>query len=164
MLSSYKKVLEMKLETVNKIEEETKILIKIENTLYVKKESIINKIIDYLKSEMDIEYFSYKIIDLNGNNAEALIRKDSDIFINNIKQKQVINFNLEELIDIRRFENLDEIIILDIDSKKDIINLEYLCLSLEYKFLSYSEDLKNNLRVFLEYIMNRQLEKINRIN
>ena len=120
---------------------------------YPEKDFIIDRLIKYLKNELNLEYFRYKVSDIDGNTADILVKKDSKIFKNKIENQEYIKFNVEELIDKRMFDNDDEIIIIDINFDEGIINLEYLCDSLNYNYLSYSNDVKEKLSIFIPGMM-----------
>ena len=77
--------------------------------------------------------------------------KDKNAVVN----QQYIKFNVEELIDKRMFSNYDEIIIIDINFDEGLINLEYLCDSLNYNYLSYSNDVKEKLLTFTNYVIRK---------
>lgn len=145
MIQAYKELLNMKSVDKNKVGK----------ILYQDKDYIVNKLIAYLKKELNIEYFQHEIIDLNGNKAIVLIKENSKMFKENIEQKEFVNFHVEELIDKRMFENKNEVIILDINSEKKLLDLEYMCESLEYNYLSYSEEIKNELSNFVNYVFNK---------
>ena len=122
---------------------------------YPEKDFIIDRLIKYLKKELNFEYFRYKVSDIDGNTADIIVKKDSEIFKNNIENQQYTKFNIEELIDKRMFDNNDEIIIIDINFDEGIINLEYLCDSLNYNYLSYSNDIKEKLSIFSSYAIRK---------
>lgn len=122
---------------------------------YPEKDFIIDRLIKYLKNELNLEYFRYKVSDIDGNTADILVKKDSKIFKNKIENQEYIKFNVEELIDKRMFDNDDEIIIIDINFNEGIINLEYLCDSLNYNYLSYSNDVKEKLSIFISYVIKK---------
>ena len=122
---------------------------------YPEKDFIIDRLIKYLKNELNFDYFRYKVSDIDGNTADIIVKKDSEIFKNNIENQQYIKFNLEDLIDKRMFDNDDEIIIIDINFDEGIINLEYLCDSLNYNYLSYSNDVKEKLLTFTNYVIRK---------
>ncbi len=122
---------------------------------YPEKDFIIDRLIKYLKNELNLEYFRYKVSDIDGNTADILVKKDSKIFKNKIENQEYIKFNVEELIDKRMFDNDDEIIIIDINFDEGIINLEYLCDSLNYNYLSYSNDVKEKLSIFISYVIKK---------
>ena len=122
---------------------------------YLEKAFIIDRLIKYLKNELNFDYFRYKVSDIDGNTADIIVKKDSEIFKNNIENQQYIKFNLEDLIDKRMFDNDDEIIIIDINFDEGIINLEYLCDSLNYNYLSYSNDIKEKLSIFSSYAIRK---------
>lgn len=122
---------------------------------YPEKDFIIDRLIKYLKNELNLEYFRYKVSDIDGNTADIIVKKNSEIFKNNIENQQYIKFNVEELIDKRMFSNYDEIIIIDINFDEGLINLEYLCDSLNYNYLSYSNDVKEKLSIFISYVIKK---------
>ena len=159
MIKSYKKVLEMESVASLKLEQDRKALEKIQKVLYQDKSFITDKLIKYLKQELNIEYYSYKAIDMDSNIADLLIKKDSLIFKNTIEGKDYLSFNVEELIDSRMFDNKDEIIIMDLNFDEKLLNLGYLCDSLDYTYLSYSEDIKNKLSDFVNYVINKNIYK-----
>ena len=122
---------------------------------YPEKDFIIDRLIKYLKNELNFDYFRYKVSDIDGNMADIIVKKNSEIFKNNIENQQYIKFNVEELIDKRMFSNDDEIIIIDINFDEGLINLEYLCDSLNYNYLSYSNDIKEKLSIFSSYVIRK---------
>ena len=157
MIQAYKKVLEMESVAELKLEKDRQALEKARNILYQQKYFIIDKLISYLKQELNIQYFSYKIIDLDGNIADILVKEDSTIFEEAINGKEFVQFNVEELIDSRMFDNEDEIIIVDLNFDENLLNLGYMCDSLDYHYLSYSDEIKNTLSTFINYVINRNL-------
>lgn len=159
MIESYKKVLEMESVVELKIEQDKKALEKIRKILYQDKDFILDKLISYLEQELNISYFKYKIIDIDNNVIDILVKENSKIYKENIEGKEFINFNGEELIDNRIFNNEDEIIIVDINFDKELLNLGYLCDSLNYNFLSYSESIKEKLSTFIDYVINKNICK-----
>ena len=159
MIESYKKVLEMESVVELKIEQDKKALEKIRRILYQDKDFILDKLISYLKQELNISYFKYKIVDLDNNIIDIIVKENSKIYKENIEGKEFINFNGEELIDNRIFNNEDEIIIVDINFDEELLNLGYLCDSLNYNFLSYSESIKEKLSTFIEYVINKNICK-----
>lgn len=122
---------------------------------YLEKDFIIDRLIKYLKNELNFDYFRYKVSDIDGNTADILVKKDSTIFKDKIENQKYIKFNVEELIDKRMFSNDDEIIIIDINFDEGLINLEYLCDSLNYNYLSYSNDIKEKLSIFSSYVIRK---------
>ena len=122
---------------------------------YPEKDFIIDRLIKYLKNELNFDYFRYKVSDIDGNTADILVKKDSTIFKDKIENQKYIKFNVEELIDKRMFSNDDEIIIIDINFDEGLINLEYLCDSLNYNYLSYSNDIKEKLSIFSSYVIRK---------
>ena len=159
MIQSYKKVLEMESVASLKLEQDRKALDKIRKILYQEKDFIIDRLITYLKRELDIDYYKYKIVDIDGNVADLIVKKDSKIFKENIEDKEFLNFNAEELIDNRMFDNEDEIILTDLNFDENLLNLGYLCDSLSYNFLSYSDTIKDKLSTFVDYVINKNIYK-----
>ena len=96
---------------------------------------------------------------INDNIVDILVKKDSKIFKEQIEGKEFLNFNAEELIDSRMFDNKDEIIIIDLNFDENLINVGYLCDSLNYNFLSYSDKIKERLSIFINYIINKKERK-----
>ena len=160
MIKSYKKVLEMESVAELKLEQTQKALSKVQDVLYQPKRFISEKLIRYLKQELNINYFYCEIVDIDGNNADILVKENSKIFEEYIKMNEYLNFNVEELIDSRRFDNADEIIIIDLNFAKEVLNLGYFCDSLDYSYLSYSEELKSKLSTFVDYIINKALTSL----
>lgn len=159
MIQSYQKILEMESVAALKLEQDRRALDKIRKILYQKKDFVIDRLITYLKRELDMDYFKYKIIDIDDNIVDIIVRNDSKIFKDNIEGKEYLNFNAEELIDNRMFNNKDEIIITDLNFDEKLINLGYLCDSLNYNHLSYSEEIKDKLSTFINYVLNRNIYK-----
>lgn len=159
MIQSYKKVLEMESVASLKLEQDKKALEKIRKVLYQEKYFIVDRLVTYLERELNIEYFSYKIVDIDGNIADILVKKGSKIFQENIEGKEYINFNVEELIDRRMFENKDEIIITDLNFDENLLNLGYICDSLNYRFLSDSDEIIEKLSTFVNYVINKNIYK-----
>ncbi len=159
MIQSYQKILEMESVVSLKLEQDRKSLDKIRKILYQEKNFIIDRLIIYLKRELDIDYYKYKIVDIDSNVVDIIVKKDSKIFNENIEGKEFLNFNAEELIDRRMFDNKDEIIITDLNFDNDLLNLGYLCDSLSYNFLSYSDTIKDKLSTFVNYVINKSIYK-----
>lgn len=159
MIQSYQKVLEMESVATLKLEQDRRALDKIRKILYQEKDFIMDRLIMYLKRELDMEYFKYKIIDIDDNIVDIIVRKGSKIFKDNIEGKEYLNFNAEELIDNRMFNNEDEIIITDLNFDENLINLGYLCDSLNYNYLSYSDAIKDKLSIFINYVINKNIYK-----
>lgn len=159
MIESYQKILEMESVVALKLEQDRRALNKIQNILYQEKDFILDKLIQYLKRELDNDYFQYKIVDIDENVVDLIVKKDSVLFKENIENKNFLNFNAEELIDSRLFNNKDEIIIVDYNFDQNLINLGYLCDSLNYNYLSYSNEIKEKLSSFIEYVINRSFCK-----
>ncbi len=157
MIQSYQKVLEMESVAELKLEQDKKALEKIRKILYQDKALFLNKLIEYLKRELDMDYYKYKIVDIDGNVVDIIVKKDSKIFKENIEGKKFLNFNAEELIDSRIFDNEDEIIITDLNFDENLLNLGYLCDSLDYNFLSYSDEIKDKISTFVNYIINKNI-------
>lgn len=159
MIQSYQKLLEMESVAELKLEQDKKALDRIRKTLYQDKNFIIDRLIMYLNKELDVDYHKYKIVDLDGNIVDIIVKKDSKIFKENIEGKEFLNFNAEELIDSRMFDNKDEIIIIDLNFDENLLNLGYLCDSLSYNFLSYSDTIKDKLSTFVNYVINKNIYK-----
>lgn len=159
MIPSYQKVLEMESIVSLKLEQDKKALENIKKILYQEKKFIVSKLITYMKKRLDTEYFFYRINDIDYNIADIIVKKDSKIFNEIIEGKDLLNFNVEELINSKKFGNKDEIIIIDLNFDKDLINLGYLCDSLNYKFLSYSKQVTDILTTFVDYVLNRNINK-----
>lgn len=157
MVKSYQKILDMESMIMLRLEQNRKKLDNIRQILYHEKDSIINTLIKYLKIELNKDYFKYKIIDINNNIADILVSQDSEIFKNLIQGNDFFEFNIEDLIDNKIFNNQEEIIIIDLNFEDKKINLGYLCDSLNYKNLSYSERLKNALTYFIDLVINKKL-------
>ena len=145
MVKSYQKILDMESMIMLRLEQNRKKLDNIRQILYHEKDSIINTLIKYLKIELNKDYFKYKIIDINNNIADILVSQDSEIFKNLIQGNNKI------------FNNQEEIIIIDLNFEDKKINLGYLCDSLNYKNLSYSERLKNSLTSFIDFVINKKI-------
>lgn len=160
MIQSYKKLLEMESVASLKLEQDKKALDSIKNILYQNKSFIINKLTQYLKQELNTEYYQYMILDIDNNIFDVLIKKDSEIFESTINGKDYIDFSSDDLIDKRIFNNLDEIILLDYNCSDNLINLSYLCDSLEASFLSYSDYLKEKLSTFVNYVIHKNMYTI----
>ena len=88
-----------------------------------------------------------------------MVKENSEIFKNNIESKEFLEFNVEEIIDKRMFNNNDEIIITDLNFDENLLNLGYLCDSLDYNFLSYSNLIKEKLSIFINYVINKNILK-----
>lgn len=158
MIQSYQKILEMESIALLKLEQDKKALDKINKILYQEKKFVIDRLIKYLKNELDIDYYQYQVIDIDNNIADILVKKDSEIFKENIEGKEYLNFNVEELIDNRIFDNEDEIIITDLNFDENLLNLAYICDSLNYNFLSYSDKIKEKLSTFINYVINKKIK------
>lgn len=159
MIQSYQKVLEMESVALLKLEQDRKVLEKVRKTLYKEKDFVIDRLITYLKRELNIDYFKYKIVDIDGNVADVIVKKDSELFRNNVEEQDYLKFNVEELIDKRMFDNDDEIIITDFNFDEKLLNLGYLCDSLNYNYLSYSDKIKEKLSTFVDYVINKNIYK-----
>ncbi len=159
MIQSYQKILEMESVATLKLEQDRRALDKIRNILYQEKDFILSRLISYLKRELDIDYFKYKIIDIDDNIVDILVKKDSKIFKEYIDGKDFLPFNAENLIDSRMFDNKDEIIITDLNFDENLLNIGYLCDSLNYNYLSYSDTIKDKLSTFVNYVINKNIYK-----
>ena len=159
MKKRYQKLLEMESIVSLKLERDRKALERIRKIMYQDKDFIIDKLIKYLKKEMVTEYFPYRVIDIDGNIADVLVKKESKIFQEYIDENDFLNFYVEELIDSRMFDNEDEIIVVDFNSDEKLINLGYLCDSLGYDNLSYGNEIKDKLSTFADYVINKNICK-----
>ena len=159
MIKAYQKILKMDSIVSLKIEQDKKTLKKIRDILYLNKDFILDKLIIYLKKELNLDYFKYKIIDVDENIVDILVKKDSNLFKEYIEGKEFLNFNAEELITNKIYNNSDEIIIIDISYDDILINLGYLCDSLSYEFLSYSDEIKEKISDFINYVLNKNIYK-----
>lgn len=158
-MESYKKLLEMETITELKLEENKENLKKIRKVLYQDKNFIIDKLIIYLKRELNTNYKKYVITDISNNIADILVKNDSKIFEKYIKGREFLDFNVEELIDSRIFNNEDEIIIIDMNFNEDLMDLGYICDSLNYNYLSYSDIIKEKLAIFIDYVIKKNIYK-----
>lgn len=158
-MESYKKMLEMESVAESKLEEDKKNLEEIRKVLYQDKNFILDKLVIYLKREFNIDYYKYKIKDIDNNIADILVKSDSKIFKQKIEGKEYLDFNVEELIDSRLFDNEDEIIIIDINFDENLLDLGYICDSLNYNFLSYSDTIRDRLSTFINYVINKKIYK-----
>lgn len=157
MIQAYKKVLEMESVALLRLEQDRKALEKVRKILYQEKDFIINKLITYLKKELNIDYFKYEVLDIDGNVADIIVKKDSELFKNNVEGQDYLKFNAEELIDKRMFDNDDEIIITDFNFDENLLNLGYLCDSLNYNYLSYNKKIQEKLSTFISYVINKNI-------
>lgn len=157
MIQAYQKILEMESVASLKFERDRMALEKIRKIMYQNKDFIIEKLVAYLKRETGNEYFKYKVIDIDGDVADIIVKKESKIFRNNIYAKDFLDFNVEELIDSRIYDNKDEIIIVDLNFDENLINLGYICDSISYNYLSYSDMIKDKLSIFVNYVINRNV-------
>ena len=80
MIQSYQKLLEMESVASLKLEQDKRALDKVRKILYQDKSFITDKLITYLKRELNIDYFRYKVIDIDGNVADIIVKKDSELF------------------------------------------------------------------------------------
>lgn len=157
MMKEYKKLIEMETEAILKYEKYKKELEELKNILYIDKKYIVKKLIEYLRIVLNEQFSFYRIIDYDYNVADILVKKNSNIFKSKIKDFEFVSFYVEDLINNKKFNNKDEIIILDISYDENLLNLKYLCDSLEYKNLSYSEDITNILNTFVGYILRKKI-------
>ena len=158
-MESYKKLLEMESVVESKLKDDKKNLEEIRKVLYQDKNFILNKLIIYLKNELNADYYKYKIKDIDNNIADILVKSDSKIFKQNIEGKEYLDFNAEELIDCRIFDNKNEIIIVDLNFDENLLDLGYICDSLNYNFLSYSDTIRDTLFTFINYVINKKIYK-----
>ena len=91
------------------------------------------------------------------NRVDLLVKEDSNIYVKEIKDNEFMDYNVENLIDRKYKNNSDEIIIIGINSNDSYLDLHYLCNSLNYKSLSYSQEIKERLKIFTEYVLNKEI-------
>ncbi len=156
-MNTYKKILEMESVVLLKLQQDKKALEKIRKKLYWDKSFIVGKLIQYLEKDLGVKYYHYEIIDEDYNFIDLLVKEDSDIFKKEINGNDFLNYNIENLINKKYTNNTDEIIIIGINSENNYLNLQYLCDSLSYKFLSYSDNLKEKLNTFTEYVLSKNM-------
>ena len=159
MMNAYQKLLEMESVTLLKLEQDQKALNRINKILHQDKNFILNKLIIYLNRELDTKYYKYQVVDIDGNIADILVEKNSQIFEEQIKKQECLEFCVEDLIDRRMFKNSKEIIIVGINLDKDLINLAYLYDCLNYRFISYSSDVKDKIFKFVDYVITKEIYK-----
>ena len=128
-----------------KLQQDKKELEKIRKKFYWDKSFIIEKLIKYLEKDLGIKYFHYEIVDQDYNFIDLLVKEDSNIYVKEIKDNEFMDYNVENLIDRKYKNNSDEIIIIGINSNDNYLDLQYLCNSLNYKSLSYSQEIKERL-------------------
>ena len=75
MIKSYQRVLDMESVALLKLEQDMKALNSIKNILYIDKTLFTEKLIIYLKRELNIDYYKYSVIDVDGNVADILVLK-----------------------------------------------------------------------------------------
>ena len=140
-----------------KLQQDKKALEKIRKKFYWDKSFIIEKLIKYLEKDLGIKYFHYEIVDQDYNFIDLLVKEDSNIYVKEIKDNEFMDYNVENLIDRKYKNNSDEIIIIGINSNDSYLDLQYLCNSLNYKSLSYSQEIKERLKIFTEYVLNKEI-------
>lgn len=153
MIKSYKKLLEMESVALLRLEQDKKALEKVYSVMYQKKEPLVNALIRYLKNSLSFDYEHVIVEDADGNIADVLVRINNEFFNTQLKSKDMLEYNVENLIDKRMFNNLNDIIIIDLAGEPEYLNVGYLCDSLEYKYLTYSRELKEKLELFVEYVL-----------
>ena len=156
-MNTYKKILEMESIVLLKLQQDKKALEKIRKKFYWDKSFIIEKLIKYLEKDLGIKYFHYEIVDQDYNFIDLLVKEDSNIYVKEIKDNEFMDYNVENLIDRKYKNNSDEIIIIGINSSDSYLDLQYLCNSLNYKSLSYSQEIKERLKIFTEYVLNKEI-------
>lgn len=156
-MNTYKRILEMELIVLLKLQQDKKALEKIRKKFYWDKSFIIEKLIKYLEKDLGIKYFHYEIVDQDYNFIDLLVKEDSNIYVKEIKDNEFMDYNVENLIDRKYKNNSDEIIIIGINSNDSYLDLQYLCNSLNYKSLSYSQEIKERLKIFTEYVLNKEI-------
>ena len=143
MLDSYKSVSNIIKVLKSEVSENKDELMKMQAVLFQDKDFFVNKIQSFLKEQIDLDYNFYTVNDINGNRAHLLVRQASKIFEKYIDGKEIIEFDIEELIDSRMFDNTNEIIILDLNFDDNLINL--------------SDSFKKRLEAFIDYILSRNI-------
>ena len=156
-MNTYKRILEMESIVLLKLQQDKKALEKIRKKFYWDKSFIIEKLIKYLEKDLGIKYFHYEIVDQDYNFIDLLVKEDSNIYVKEIKDNEFMDYNVENLIDRKYKNNSDEIIIIGINSNDNYLDLQYLCNSLNYKSLSYSQEIKERLKIFTEYVLNKEI-------
>lgn len=156
-MNTYKRILEMESIVLLKLQQDKKALEKIRKKFYWDKSFIIEKLIKYLEKDLGIKYFHYEIVDQDYNFIDLLVKEDSNIYVKEIKDNEFMDYNVENLIDRKYKNNSDEIIIIGINSNDSYLDLQYLCNSLNYKSLSYSQEIKERLKIFTEYVLNKEI-------
>ena len=156
-MNTYKSILEMESIVLLKLQQDKKALEKIRKKFYWDKSFIIEKLIKYLEKDLGIKYFHYEIVDQDYNFIDLLVKEDSNIYVKEIKDNEFMDYNVENLIDRKYKNNSDEIIIIGINSNDSYLDLQYLCNSLNYKSLSYSQEIKERLKIFTEYVLNKEI-------
>ena len=152
MMDSYEKIL--KLRQNAKSSQNYDLLKKINMILFPNRNKFIKLLVENLKENFNTEYFCYTITDINNNIADIIVKKDSQLFKTYINNTDYLNFDIENIIDKRLFNNFNEILIVNLNFNKDFLDLSYLYDSLQYYYLSYSEELKNNLIFFINSFIN----------
>lgn len=139
---------------LDKIQEQ---LNELENIIYQDKMFIIDLLIEHLKATTNNDYFWYKSIDIDSNVTDILVKENSELFEKHFKENTTLDFNIERLLDKTLFNNKDDIILLDMNFADNLLDIGYLADSLEYESLSYSENLKNTLSDFIDYIISNNI-------
>ena len=109
MVKSYKKILEMESIALLKLEQDQKALNKIRKTLYQNKKFITKKLIIYLQRELNINYKEYKIVDIEGNIADILVKDNSKIFKETIEKEEIASDETISEAPMPERENVDVI-------------------------------------------------------
>lgn len=157
MSNEYIKLIEkgnnLKLE-LDKIKDQ---LNEIENIIYQDKIFFIDLLIEHLKTTTNNDYFWYKSIDIDSNVTDILVKENSELFEKHFKENTQLDFNIERLLDKNLFSTQDDIILLDMNFDDNLLDIGYLADSLEYESLSYSDNLKNTLSDFIDYIISNNI-------
>ncbi len=130
---------------------------KSEAVFQVDKERFVNLLISYLQDRLQSQYYYTDIQDINGNHADALLLANSQLLLTQMKGKDLLEFDVAQLIDNRFVHNEDEIIILDVNGKAKEINMQYLIETLETKNISYSRKYQKGIAFFLEYLIKKRI-------
>ena len=128
-----------------------------ENIIYQDKLFIIDLLIEHLKDKTNNDYFWYTCVDIDLNVTDILVKENSNLFESHFKKNTQLDFNIERLLDKNLFNNQDEIILLDMNFDDNLLDIGYIAASLSYESLSYSENIKNVLSDFIDYIISNNI-------
>ena len=140
-----------------KMKQDQQALDKVHRVMFQKKDLMIQALIQYLREQRSDEYEHFVVQDADGNVADILALKGSQLFQTEVSTKDYLEYNIENIIDKRMFDNEKDIIILDITGAGEYLNLGYLCESLDYPYVTYSKELKETLERFVEYVLEKEM-------